>query len=158
MSLSPANGRAFDLLVDTILPAVPGDGAAWTTPGADLRLSAGLPGVYEALPHDRDRKDLALFLGLLDSAAGGLVLFGRAAKFTNLPPDQRAAALLAMEGNRVEIVRKGVRALKTLAAFLWVTTDDPARPPAAWAAMGYPGPDGPPPSDAQDDHHRSGGP
>ena len=146
MSLSPANGRAFDLLVDTILPAVPGDSAAWTTPGADLRLSAGLPMVYEALPHERDRKDLALFLGLLDSAAGGLVLFGRAAKFTNLLPHQRATALLAMEGNRVEIVRKGIRALKTLAAFLWVTTDDPARPPAAWAAMGYPGPDGPPPT------------
>ena len=146
MSLSPANGRAFDLLVDTILPAVPGDGAAWTTPGADLRLSEGLPAVYEALPHDRDRKDLALFLGLLDSAAGGLVLFGRAAKFTNLAPEQRATALLAMEGNRLEIVRKGVRALKTLAAFLWVTTDDPARPPAAWAALGYPGPDGPPPT------------
>ncbi len=145
MPLSPANLRSFDLLVDTILPAVPGDGAAWTTPGADLRLSAGLPVVYDALPHERDRKDLVLFLGLLDSAAGGLVLFGRPAKFTNLPPDQRAAALLTMEGNRVEIVRKGVRALKTLAAFLWVTTDDPARPPTAWAAMGYPGPDGPPP-------------
>jgi len=146
MALSAAKLRAFDLLVDTILPAVPGEGAAWTTPGADLRLSAGLPGVYEALPHERDRKDLELFLGLLDSAAGGLVLFGRAKKFTNLSPEQRAAALLAMEGNRVEIVRKGVRALKTLAAFLWVTTDDPAHPPTAWAAMGYPGPDGPPPA------------
>ena len=146
MPLSPANLRTFDLLVDTILPAVPGDGPAWTTPGADLRLSAGLPRVYEALPHQRDRKDLVLFLGLLDSAAGGLVLFGRAAKFTNLAPDQRAAALLAMESNRVEIVRKGVRALKTLAAFLWVTTDDPHRPPPAWAAMGYPGPDGPAPA------------
>ena len=102
--------------------------------------------VYEALPHDRDRKDLALFLGLLDSAAGGLVLFGRANEVHEFAPYQRAAALLAMEGNRVEIVRKGIRALKTLAAFLWVTTDDPARPPAAWAAMGYPGPDGPPPT------------
>ena len=146
VSLSPANRRAFDLLVDTILPAVPGEGAAWTTPGADLRLSAGLPDVYEALPHERDRKDLALFLGLLDSTAGGLVLFGRAKKFTDMAPDQRAAALLTMEGNRVEIVRKGIRALKTLAAFLWVTTDDPASPPTAWAAMGYPGPDGPPPA------------
>ncbi|MGH8949007.1 MAG: GMC family oxidoreductase N-terminal domain-containing protein, partial [Acidimicrobiia bacterium] len=133
-------------MVDTILPAVPGDGPAWTTPGADLRLSAGLPRLYQALPHERDRKDLELFLGLLDSAAGGLVLFGRVAKFTNLAPDQRATALLAMEGNRVEIVRKGVRALKTLAAFLWVTTDDPGHRPGAWAAMGYPGPDGPAPA------------
>ena len=143
MTLSPANLRTFDLMVDTILPAVPGDGPAWTTPGADLRLSAELPRVYGVLPHERDRKDLRLFLGLLDSAAGGMVLFGRAVKFTSLAPDQRAAALLAMQGNRLEIVRKGVRALKTLAAFLWVTTDDPGRPPEAWVAMGYPGPDGP---------------
>ncbi len=146
MTLSPANLRTFDLMVDTILPAVPGDGPAWTTPGADLRLSAELARVYESLPHERDRKDLRLFLGLLDSAAGGMVLFGRAAKFTSLAPDQRAAALLAMEGNRLEIVRKGIRALKTLAAFLWVTTDDPDQPPEAWVAMGYPGPDGPAPA------------
>jgi long-chain-alcohol oxidase len=146
VTLTPANLRTFDLMVDTILPPVPGDGPAWTTPGADLRLSVGLSRVYEALPHDRDRKDLELFLGLLDSAAGGLVLFGRVARFTNLAPDQRAAALLAMEGNRLEIVRKGVRAVKTLAAFLWVTTDDPGRAPEAWIAMGYPGPDGPAPA------------
>ena len=146
MTLSPANLRTFDLMVDTILPAVPGDGPAWTTPGADLRLSAELARVYELLPHERDRKDLRLFLGLLDSAPGGMVLFGRAAKFTSLAPDQRAAALLAMEGNRLEIVRKGIRALKTLTAFLWVTTDDPGRPPEAWVAMGYPGPDGPAPA------------
>ena len=146
MTLRPANLRTFDLLVDTILPAVPGDGPEWTTPGAALRLSAELSRVYELLPHDRDRKDLRLFLGLLDSAAGGMVLFGRAAKFTGLAPDQRADALLAMEGNRLEIVRKGIRALKTLAAFLWVTTDDPGRPPEAWVAMGYPGPDGPAPT------------
>jgi choline dehydrogenase-like flavoprotein len=84
VTLSPDNLRAFDLLVDTILPAVPGDGAAWTTPGADLRLSAGLPGVYEALPHECDRKGLVLFLRLLDSAVGGLVLFGGAAKSTDM--------------------------------------------------------------------------
>lgn len=144
MTLSSAKLRAFDLMVDTILPAVPGEHPAWTTPGAALGLSAALPAVYEALPHERDRKDLALFLGLLDSSAGGLFLFGRAAKFTSLAPDQRSAALLAMEANRMEIVRKGVRALKTLAAFLWVTTDDPLRPPLAWEAMAYPGPDGPP--------------
>jgi choline dehydrogenase-like flavoprotein len=51
-----------------------------------------------------------------------------------------------MLGSRLELVRKGVRALKTLAALLWVTTDDPAHPPASWSAMSYPGPDGPPPS------------
>lgn len=144
MALSAENLRTFDVMVDTILPGLPGDGPAWTTPGADLGLAAGLPRIYESLPHDRDRQDLKVFLGLLDSSAGGVVLFGRPHRFTSLPPEQRAAALLAMEDSRVEVVRKGIRALKTLAAFLWVTTDDPTRPPSAWKAMSYPGPDGPP--------------
>ena len=43
----------------------------------------------------------------------------------------------------------GQEALKTLVAFLWVTTDDPAAPPASWKEMGYPGPDGSPPSTAK---------
>ena len=74
------------------------------------------------------------------------MLFRRAKKFTEMPPDERAAALLAMEGNRVEIVPQGCPGAEdTRPAFLWVTTDDPTRPPMAWAAMGYPGPDGPPP-------------
>lgn len=144
VALSADNLRTFDVMVDTLLPGVPGDGPAWNTPGADLGLAAGLPRVYESLPHDRDRHDLKLFLGLLHSSAGGVVLFGRPQKFTGLAPERRAGALLAMEGSRVEVVRKGIRALKTLAAFLWVTTDDPGRPPLAWEAMSYPGPDGPP--------------
>ncbi len=145
MTLSASNLRTFDLMVDTILPGVPGDGPAWTTPGMDLGLAAGLPAVYEALPHDRNRKDLKLFLGLLDSAAGGVLLFGRPQKFTSLDPERRAAALLTMEGNRVELMRNGIRALKTLVGLLWVTTDDPSQPPLAWAAISYPGPDGVPP-------------
>jgi choline dehydrogenase-like flavoprotein len=146
MSLSAQNLRTFDLMVDTILPAVPGGGPAWTTAGADLGLAAGLPPVSEALPHERNRKDLKLFLDLLDSRAGGLLLFGRPHEFSSLGPEQRAAALLTMEGSRLGVVRKGIRALKTLVGLLWVTTDDPSRPPLAWAAMSYPGPDGPPPS------------
>jgi len=145
VTLSASNFRTFDLMVDTILPGVPGDGPAWTTPGMDLGLAAGLLAVYEALPHNRNRKDLKLFLGLLDSVAGGVVLFGRPQKFTSLDPERRAAALLAMEDNRVELVRNGIRALKTLVGLLWVTTDDPSRPPPAWAAISYPGPDGVPP-------------
>ena len=158
MSLSPANGRAFDLLVDTILPAVPGEGAAWTTPGAELGLSAGLPGVYEALPHDRDRKDLTLFLGLLDSAAGGLVLFGRAKKFTEMPPDQRAAALLAMEGNRVEIVRKGVTGTEDTCRLPVGHHRRPHPPAHGMGCDGIPGTGWPSPDDAQADQDRSGGP
>jgi choline dehydrogenase-like flavoprotein len=146
VTLTTRDLETFDVLVDTILPSVPGEGPAWTTPGSDLGLSSGLPLVFDSLPHDSDRRDFRLFLRLLDSPAGGLMLFGRAKRLRDLSPEERAAALRAMLGSRLELVRKGVRALKTLAALLWVTTDDPARPPPSWSAMSYPGPDGPPPS------------
>ena len=149
MSLSTKNLKTFTAMVDTILPAVPGDGPAWTTPGADLGLADLLPEIYESLPHDQDRKDFKQLLGLLGSRFGGLILYGRARKFATLSPTGRADAYRSMESSRFGLVRNGARALKTLVAFLWVTTDDPAAPPASWKEMGYPGPDGSPPSTAK---------
>lgn len=146
MTLSKRNLETFDILVDTLLPSVPGDGPAWTTPGSALGLSAGLPPVFDSLPRDADRRDLRLFLGLLDAPAGGLALFGRPKRLRDLSPEERGVALRTMLGSRLELVRKGIRAVKTLSALLWVTTDDPTHPPEPWSAMSYPGPDGPPPT------------
>jgi len=145
MTLSTKDLATFTAVVDTILPSVAGDGPAWTTPGADLGLGERLPRLYESLPHDRDRKDFKQLLGLLGSRLGGVILFGKPRKFTTLSPSARADAYRAMERSRLGLVRNGARALKTLTAFLWVTTDDPLSPPSAWSEMAYPGPDGPPP-------------
>lgn len=145
MELSAKALATFDIVVDTILPATDGDGEVWTTPGGGLEFSAALPSVFERLPHDLDRRDLVRFLGLLDSPAGGLILFGKAKAFTGLTAEERADGYRKMEGHRLGVVRGGVRALKTLAALMWVTTDDPANRPPTWDAMGYPGPAGPPP-------------
>jgi long-chain-alcohol oxidase len=145
VTLTAKHLEAFDAVVDTILPAVAGDSPAWTTPGRDLGLSAKLPRVYENLPHGSDRAQLRLLLGMLGSRSGGLALFGRPKAFTDLTAAQRANAFRAMTRSRVEMVRRGVGSLKTLAALLWVSTDDPTTPMPAWEAMGYPGPDGPPP-------------
>ncbi len=144
--LSSKELAAFGAVVDTLLPSVDGDGPAWTSPGSDLGIVERLPDLYARLPHDQHRKDLKRFLGLLDSRVGGLLLFGRAAAFSRLAAHQRADAFRAMESHRLSLIRGGARALKTLVGALWVTTDDPARRPAAWDAMGYPGPDGPPPT------------
>ncbi|MGI9606915.1 MAG: GMC family oxidoreductase N-terminal domain-containing protein, partial [Acidimicrobiales bacterium] len=83
---------------------------------------------------------------LLGSPAGGLLLFGRPKAFSKLPAAERARAVLKMEGHRLGLIRGGIRALKTLTAFLWVSTEDPDDQPAAWSAMSYPGPDGPAPA------------
>ncbi len=146
MSINSKDRSTFDTLVDTLLPAVEGDGPAWTTPGSDLQLSNRLDTIYERLPNDQSRKDVKLFLRLLRTSAGGVLLFGKPKAFTSLPPEDRAAAVLAMESHRLTLIRNGIGALKTLAAFLWVSTEDVQTQPQAWAAMGYPGPDGPPPN------------
>ena len=136
---------SFTAVVDTILPAVPGDGPVWTTPGRDLGLAQRLHRVFESLPHDHDRRQLKLILGLLGSRAGGMVLFGRAEAFSTMSQPRRADAFRSMEDSPVAMVRQGARALKTVTALLWVTSEYPATPPAPWTEMGYPGPDGPPP-------------
>ncbi|HEX9761961.1 MAG TPA: GMC family oxidoreductase [Acidimicrobiia bacterium] len=143
--LSSRDLYAFTAVVDTILPAVDGVGPAWVTPGEDLGLAAGLLGVFARLPHDQDRKDLKLFLGLLNSAAGGLALFGKPAAFSRLGPKDRAVAFRRMLSHPSGLIRKGAVALKTLSAFLWTATDDQSQRLPAWEAMGYPGADGPPP-------------
>lgn len=144
MQLTQRNLDTFTTVVDTILPSVPGGGPAWTTPGAQLGLAERLPRLFASLPHDQDRKDFKQLLWLLDSHIGGALLFGRPQRFTSLSPLARADAYRTMESSRLGLVRNGARALKTLVAYLWVTTEDVSRPPPAWQPMGYPGPDGPP--------------
>jgi len=142
LTLSRKDLATFDALVDAFLPSVAGDGPAWTKPGSQLGLTGRLPDVFDRLPHEQDRKDLKLFLRLLRSRAGATGLYGRPVAFDRLPPHQRADAIRRMEQHPTSLIRGGIRAIKTLVALLWVTTDDPASLPPAWAAMGYPGPDG----------------
>ncbi len=142
MSLSPKDKAAFRAIVDTLLPSVDGDGPAWTAPGGELGLEDKLQTVFERLPHDQARKDLKLFLGLLSSSLGGLVLFGRPKAFASMSLEERTAAFLRMRSHPLSLIRGGAKALKTLAGFLWVSTEDPVERPATWDAMGYPGPDG----------------
>ena len=139
----------FTTVVDTILPAVDGDGPAWVTAGGDLGLAARLPQLFDRLPADKHRRDLKLFLGMLNSAAAGLALYGRPVAFTRMEPEGRAAAYRRMLSHTSGMIRNGAAALKTLTAVLWVTTNDPGQLLPAWQAAGYPGPDGLPPVTAE---------
>ena len=134
MAQTDSELATFDAVVDTLLPAVDGDGPAWTTPGGDLGFGERLPEVFARLPHDQDRTDLRQFLRLLNSGFGGLVLYGKPRAFVSLDPQQRADAFRRMESHRIGLIRGGAKALKTLAALLWVTTDDPDNRPASWEA------------------------
>ncbi|HEX6222583.1 MAG TPA: hypothetical protein VF115_15945, partial [Acidimicrobiia bacterium] len=91
-TLSRKDLATFDVLVDTLLPAVAGDGPAWTDPGSHLGLTDRLPDLFERLPHQQDQKDLKLFLRLLRTRGGGLALFGRPRAFQTLSTHERADA------------------------------------------------------------------
>jgi hypothetical protein len=145
MSLTARDLAVLQDVIDTLLPAVEGEGAAWTTPGRDLGLDRDLVRFYERLPHDRDRSDLRLLLYLLRRGFGGLILYGRAKAFTGLDPSERPVAFRRIELHRLSEIRRGAKALKSLVATAWITTEDPSIRPSAWDAMGYPGPVGPPP-------------
>ncbi|MGQ0848834.1 MAG: GMC family oxidoreductase N-terminal domain-containing protein, partial [Actinomycetota bacterium] len=149
LHLSNRNLATFTALVDTLLPAVGGDGPAWTTPGSDLSLSQRLSELFGRLPHHRNRADLKRFLGLLDSTVGGALLYGKPWRFTGLTKERRAEAFRRMESHPVGLIRRAARAVQTLVGYLWVTTDDPTARPSSWDAIGYPGPDGPPPPTAK---------
>lgn len=145
MTLSMRDLSVLTEVVDTLLPAVDGDGPAWTLSGRDLGLEGALRRYYDRLPHDRDRADLRLLLLALRSFVGGIFLYGRARSFVRLADSQRAEAFRRIEVHRSTAVRRGARALKSLVASAWVTTENPAHRPLTWEAMGYPGPAGPPP-------------
>lgn len=143
MTLKAKHIQAFESMAETLLPSVPGGSTVWTGTGLEPRLIGRLSEIYGRLPHDSDRRQLRLLLGLLSTRVGGLALFGRPQAFTAMPPDERADAVRRMASSRQGMVRRGARSLKTLVALLWVTTEDPALPAAVWTEMGYPGPDGP---------------
>ena len=145
MTITGKDTAVFRAIADTLLPPVEGPGPAWTTPGGELGLESRLSTIYERLPHDQARKDLKLFLGLLRTRAGGLLLFGRPKSFTAMSREDRSSAFLRMAGHPLSLIRGGAKALKTLVGLLWVSTEDPEDRPIAWEAMGYPGADGPPP-------------
>jgi len=149
MQLSNRNLATFTALVDTLLPAVDGDGSAWTTPGKDLGLAERLPELFGRLAHDQSRTDLTRFLGLLDSTFGGTLFYGMPWPFSALTGERRTEAFRRMESHPVGQIRRAARAVKTLVGYLWVTTDDPTVRPSSWDAVGYPGPDGPPPPTAK---------
>jgi hypothetical protein len=145
MSLTARDLAVLTELIDTLLPVVEGDGPAWDTPGRELGLDRDLVRFYERLPHDRDRSDLRLLLALLRRGLGGLILYGRAKAFTRLDSSERPEAFRRIELHRLGEIRRGAKALKSLVATAWVTTEEPSIRPLAWDAMGYPGPIGPPP-------------
>jgi long-chain-alcohol oxidase len=139
--LSPAEHAVFGAVADALLPALPGDGRFWASSATDLGIAARLPAQVARLPDDRTRAELAKLLRTLDSALGGLILYGRPRRFRDLSANDAEAALRRMAGSRFPQRRQAFQALKRLIAIVAVTAPDMVSPSLVWADIGYPGPD-----------------
>ncbi len=145
MGLSDRAISTFAAVADTLLPATAGEGAAWSKSATELGLPARLRHIYDLLPSDRARREARQLLALLDSAAGGLMLYRKPRKFRSLSPLQRADALRSMSTSPLGPARQAFKALKLLVGYLYTTPPEGSSVSPVWEAMGYPGPDGPPP-------------
>lgn len=129
----------------TLLPPVKGETEFEINSIAGLGLPARLRHILDDLPDERIGHDLALALKLLGTRAGGLLLYRRPTAFVDLDDADRQTALRAMAASKLSQARQvytGLKRLISLAAFA-ANSDEPT--PLAWPAMGYPGPNGPPP-------------
>ncbi len=95
--------------------------------------------ILDMLSDPAQRRDLLLFLHLLDTRFGGLMLYGQARRFTRLEQEGREAAVRRMARSPSSMVRLGVKALKGAIGMLYMN------PPQGhqgdwqpWVVLGYP--------------------
>jgi hypothetical protein len=80
------------------------------------------------------QRDFKRLLQLLENALVGALLEGRPRPFTRLDPPGQDGVLDAWRRSRLALRRSGYQALRKLTAAVHYMD------PAAWAAIGYPGP------------------
>ena len=132
--LTPARAAVLRAVADTFIPSAAGLPSG--SEGIDLdKLAAGI----QAQPLGA-QAEFGQLLDLLDKPVLGLTWFGPLRPFVTLDLAQREALLQSWAGSRLPQLRKGFHALRKLCTFLYYGGSRPETP-AAWATLGYPGPD-----------------
>jgi long-chain-alcohol oxidase len=140
--LSPRARAALDAICNTFVPG--GDGLPSAT-------EAGVPDALLALvsrnPRAAERRQVAQLLGLWDARLVCAMAGGGLKRFTSLSQGEREDILLSWADSRLVQRRAAFQALRkgTLLVYYGQGGADGDRNPV-WAAMGYPGPLGPPPN------------
>jgi long-chain-alcohol oxidase len=150
MKLTSRELRTFAVVADAFFPALAA-GQAPTSGGSEIdRLSASelcvdarLPELFARLPTDAQLGVRAM-LACLSSRAGGLLLFERPARFDRMSGVEQESALLKMAMSPLPFARQTFKAMRQLALSLCAWPREDGTSPL-FAAIGYPGPLGPPP-------------
>ncbi len=144
-NLSEGQFETLLAVADALLPPVAGETEFEINNINGLGLPARLEHILDDLPDERIGTDLALALKLLGTRAGGLLLYRKPVAFTALDATGRRQALLAMATSKLSQARQVYSGLKRLVSLAAFAADSTEPEPLAWPAMGYPGPNGPPP-------------
>jgi long-chain-alcohol oxidase len=143
MQLTQRELRTFVVVADAFFPSFGGTSGIDRLSASELRVDARLPELFERLPSDA-ALGVRTMLACLSSRAGGLVLFGRAARFDRLSGVEQESALLHMASSTRPFARQTFKAMRQLALSLCAWPREDGTSPL-FTAIGYPGPLGPPP-------------
>ncbi len=139
-TLGDAQRRTLSAVCDAFMPRLtPGAGdspALFGVAAQDVDLVGAVETAIGMLSA-RQRRELRLFLDLLDSALFMLPVTGTASGITRMAAADRETALHALANSALPVVRTGFQAFKRLATFLFyaVTPDGTSNP--TWGAIGY---------------------
>ena len=119
------------------LPATEGDDPAlFALSASDVGLTDAVEEAMVVLSA-RQRRELRLFIRLLDNRVFMLWAAGRFAGFASMDPESRESALRALSISLVPDVRSGYQALKRLSTFLFYSVLPDGRTNPAWPGIGY---------------------
>jgi long-chain-alcohol oxidase len=139
MRLSPRQRRALDAICDTFVPAQDGLPSA-----TQLGVPAALLDAVEAIPRKAERREVAALLAAWDGTALGAFAGAGFHHFGSLPQAEREQVLRSWSDSRLAKRRAAFQALRKAILVLAYTLPGPEGTNPRWAAIGYPGPLGPP--------------
>jgi hypothetical protein len=115
-------------LAERLVPSRSG----WPRP-LELDLPRRVDGIVALLPGP-ERKEIGQLVRLFENALAGFALDGQLRTFTDSTPEQQDVRIRAWQTSRYRLRRSGFRALKKIVYGAYYGA------PAAWPAIGYPGP------------------
>jgi choline dehydrogenase-like flavoprotein len=151
--LNAARLRTLEAICEALIPAVAPPAGADDPHGLYARAAHDLSVaalIEETLGQEspQARAQFAQLLNLLGSAAGGLLLAGRATGLANLPLAKRQAALRRMSVSPIASLRQGFSAIKRLATFIFYSIPAADGRNPNWPALDYAPPPPPPSAEA----------
>jgi choline dehydrogenase-like flavoprotein len=139
LELSESERQVLTALCDALFPEVEGGSEFYRRTAHEMGVDSLLVDYVEHSLQPANARDFRRILDVVDSPLYNLLLSGRPARFTSLPPERRETYLQAWRDSPVALKRTAFQAFKRLTLFLAYASMDAKGSNANWDAIGYPG-------------------